>query len=63
MEEACQEEAETDHCWEILSGKMEDEVLDKYMVEDSSQRQKRLVGMEADAQKQEMQNRKVRENC
>ena len=48
---------------EEVGGKMEEEVVDKYKVEDSKkrglQRQRRPAGLEGGAQKQEIQKKKV----
>ena len=54
---------EMDQCWKKLSEKMEEEVLDKYKVEDSKREVFRgrgaFFGMEARSKKQEVQDTKV----
>ena len=55
----CQKEM--DQCWNNLAEKIEEDVLDKYKVDDSNSslpRQRLLVGMEVCAKKKEVQNTK-----
>ena len=53
-----------DQCWKNLAERMEEEVLNKYKVEESKKKAFRgrgaPLGMEKGAQKQEIQNMKVR---
>ena len=52
---------EMDQCWKKLAEKMEEEVLDKYKVQQKRcfQRQRLLFGMEACTRRQEVQDAKV----
>ena len=53
---------EMGQCWQNLAERLEDEVLDKYIVEDSKReayKGRGPAGVEACAQKQEIQNEKV----
>ena len=53
--------SEIDQCWRNLAGRMEEELMENYKVEESKReafRGKVLFGMEG-AQKQEIQNKKV----
>ena len=50
---------EMDQCWKKLAAKMEEEVLDKYKVEEGVQRQRLLLGMEACTKKQDVQDTKL----
>ena len=55
-------QSEMDQCWKNVAERMEEEVLDKYKVEESKReafRGRGAVGMEEGAQKQEIQNKKV----
>ena len=56
-------QSEIDMCWKKFAERMEEEVLDKYKVEESKkrdfQRWRCSLGMEKGAQKQEIQNKKV----
>ena len=54
--------SEMEPCWKNLAEKMEEDVLDKYKVEEIKkglQRQRQPIGMEKSAKRQEIQNQKV----